>query len=417
AIASKHIALACGFDNSIGADIGGTSADISIVVGGESKIVRNWHVDYGHPICFPSLEVLTIGAGGGSVAWVDDGGALRVGPHSAGGVPGPACYGLGGQAATTTDAQLVLGRLSTSLAGGLRILVPEQAAAAVGRIAAQIGSSVEEAAAGILRVASANMADALRIMSVRRGHDPRDFALIAFGGAGPLHAVDLARELGIPEVVVPAHPGVTSAVGCLLVDIRHDVGAMFIRDVESADPYEVESMFLELESASRASLLEDRVEPERISLQRFVEMRYRGQSRSLPVAVDGPVRVLDGLVAKFHAQHRREFGFSQIGAEVELYQLSVAAFGVVDKPRITPGSHGTAPLEPAARRRVRVTDEDTWIETPVYRREDLYPEARLDGPAIIAQADSTTLLPPDSVAVVDDMLNLRVSPFAGVRSP
>lgn len=410
AIASRHIALACGFENSIGLDIGGTSADISIVFDGESRIVRNWHVDYGHPICFPSIEVLTIGAGGGSLAWVDDGGALRVGPQSAGAVPGPACYGLGGTTATTTDAQLVLGRLGTSLAGGTRILDPEPAARAVGKVAAELGCSAEEAAVGILRVAAANMADALRIMSVRRGHDPREFALVAFGGAGPLHAVELARELGIPEIVVPPHPGTTSALGCLLVDTRHDVSAMFIRDVEAADPFEVESAFLGLEASARASLLDDHVEPERMSLQRFVEVRYRGQSRSLSIAVDGPVRGLDAVTAKFHMQHHLEFGFSQPDAEVELYQLSVSALGVIDKPEVRPDTWGAPPLHPAERRDVRAVETDAWIDTPVFDRTDLFPGARVDGPALISQPDSTTFLPPGSHAVVDDMLNLRVTP-------
>ena len=410
AIASKHIALACGFENSIGLDIGGTSADISIVFDGESRIVRNWHVDYGHPICFPSLEVLTIGAGGGSLAWVDDGGALRVGPQSAGANPGPACYGLGGTSATTTDAQLVLGRIGTSLAGGTRILDPDAAARAVGLVAAELGCSAEEAAVGIVRVASADMADALRIMSVRRGHDPREFALVAFGGAGPLHAVELARELGIPEIVVPPHPGTTSALGCLLVDTRHDLSTMFIRGVDSADPYEVESAFLELEASSRDSLVDDHVAPERMSLQRYVEMRYRGQYRSLSIPVDGPVRGLDGLTAKFHTQHHREFGFSQPEAEVELYQLSVSALGVIDKPEVRPGTWGSPPLTPATRRRVRSVDTDSWIDTPVFDRTDLFPGARIDGPALISQSDSTTLLPPGAAAVVDDMLNLRVTP-------
>ncbi len=415
AIASKHIALACGFENSIGLDIGGTSADISIVADGQSRIVRNWHVDYGHPICFPSLEVLTIGAGGGSLAWVDDGGALRVGPQSAGAVPGPACYGLGGAAATTTDAQLVLGRLSTSLAGGRRMLDPDLAARAVSQVAAQLGCSIEDAAVGIVRVASANMADALRIMSVRRGHDPREFALVAFGGAGPLHAVELALELGIPEIVIPPHPGATSALGCLLVDTRHDFARMFIRDVDSADPYEVESAFLELESSARDSLLNDHVEPERMSLQRFVEMRYRGQSRSLPIAVDGPIRGLDGLAAKFHTQHHREFGFSQLEAEVELYQLSVSALGVIDKPQVVPETWGAPPLNPAERRSVRAVGSNGWTETPVFERADLFPEARIEGPALISQSDSTTLLPAESSAVVDDVLNLRVTPQTGTK--
>ncbi|GAA4555594.1 hydantoinase/oxoprolinase family protein [Pseudonocardia xishanensis] len=410
AIASRHIALSCGFENSIGLDIGGTSADISIVADGQSRIVRNWHVDYGHPICFPSLEVLTIGSGGGSLAWVDDGGALRVGPRSAGAVPGPACYGLGGASATTTDAQLVLGRLSTSLAGGRRILDPELAEAAVADVAADLACSIEDAAVGILRVASANMADALRIMSVRRGHDPRDFALVAFGGAGPLHAVELARELGIPEIVIPPHPGTTSALGCLLVDTRHDFAAMFLRDIDAADPYEIESKFLEIESSARESLLDDHVEPERMSLQRFVEVRYRGQYRTLPVAVGSPVRTLDGLVTSFHAQHRSEFGFSQLEAEVEIYQLSVAAFGVTEKPPLTPDSWGSPPLRATTHRRVRSNDGDAWLETPVFDREHLFPGAELTGPALVSQSDSTTLLPAGSSAVVDDMMNLRVSP-------
>lgn len=410
AIASKHIALSCGFDNSMGLDIGGTSADLSLVFGGESRIVRNWYVDYGHPICFPSLEVLTIGAGGGSVAWVDDGGALRVGPRSAGAQPGPACYGLGGDVATVTDAQLYLGRIGTSLAGGSRILEPARAIAAVADIAGQLGCSADEAAEGILRVASAAMADALRLLSVRRGHDPRDFALVAFGGAGPLHAVELARDLGVSEIVVPVHPGATSALGCLLVDTRHDHSTMFIRDIQSADPYEIESMFLELESASRASLADDHVAPERMSLQRVIEMRYSGQSRALPILVDGPIVGLDGPAALFHEHHRREFGFDQVGADVEIYQLGVAAFGVIDKPDIVPGTYGSGPLVPSCHRKVRFSLDDTCPETPVYERTDLFPGAELPGPAVVAQLDSTTLLPPGSAAVVDEMLNLRISP-------
>lgn len=416
AIASKHIALSCGFDNSMGLDIGGTSADLSIVVAGESRIVRNWYVDYGHPICFPSLEVLTIGAGGGSIAWVDDGGAVRVGPVSAGALPGPACYGMGGEFATVTDAQLCLGRIATSLAGGSRILEPARAVAAVAQIASKLGCSVEDAADGILRVAASAMADALRLLSVSRGHDPRDFALVAFGGAGPLHAVELARELGVAEVVIPGYPGATSALGCLLVDTRHDHSTMFIRDIQSADPYEVESIFLELEAKSRASLRDDHVAPSRMSLQRLIEMRYSGQSRSLPIAIDGPVAGLDGLVAQFHEQHEREFGFSQRGADVELYQLAVTAFGVIDKPQIIPSSFGRGPMTPVSYRQVRFTRERTNQETPVYDRAALFPGAQIAGPAVVSQPDSTTLLPPGSAAVVDESLNLRITPWTKDRA-
>ncbi|MGW2306957.1 hydantoinase/oxoprolinase family protein [Actinomadura luteofluorescens] len=410
AVASRHIALACGYENSLGLDIGGTSADISMVSGGELKITRNWSVDFGHPICFPNLEVLTIGAGGGSMAWVDDGGALRVGPQSAGADPGPACYGLGGTAATTTDAQLVLGQIDTSLAAGSQILDVELARRAVRRIAKELSCSLEDAAVGILRVASANLADALKIVSIRRGQDPRDFALVAFGGAGPMHAVHLARELSLPAVVIPPHPGVTSAFGCLLVDIRHDSSAMFIREAHAADPYEIESTFLRLESHARKSLLDDGVETERISMQRFIEMRYRGQSRSMPIAVDQPVRAIDGLVEKFHVQHRGEFGFSRDHSDVDLFQLSVSALGVIDRPRFGVAGRGNGrPVEPVGRRMVRFVEPRCRLETPVYDRSDLYPGVEVTGPAVIAQPDATTLIPPDWTALVDPMENLRIS--------
>ncbi|MGD9990547.1 MAG: hydantoinase/oxoprolinase family protein, partial [Pseudonocardia sp.] len=205
----------------------------------------------------------------------------------------------------------------------------------------------------------------------------------------------------------------TSALGCLLVDSRQDFSRMFIRDVSAADPYEIESMYLELEAVSRESLVEDHVEQERISLQRFVEMRYRGQSRSLSIAVDGSIHGVDGLTEKFHTQHHREFGFSQPGAVVEFYQLAVSAIGVIDKPQVVPGTWGAPPLKPSTRRRVRL-DTDAWIDTPVFERAHMFPGARVEGPALVSQTDSTTLLPPGSAAVVDDMLNLRVTPTAQV---
>ncbi|TXK89813.1 hydantoinase/oxoprolinase family protein, partial [Parageobacillus sp. SY1] len=223
AIASRYIANLCGYKNAIGLDMGGTSTDISLMYDGNLRITKDWYIEYGYPIRFPSIEILTIGAGGGSIAWIDKGGSLRNGPRSAGADPGPACYGKGGENCTNTDANLILGRLSENLLNGQMKLDKQKAIQSIQRIASVYNYTIEEAANAILKVANANMCDALRLISVRRGYDPREFALVAFGGAGPLHGAYLAKEMEIPVVIVPPHPGVAAAMGCLLVDVQHDI--------------------------------------------------------------------------------------------------------------------------------------------------------------------------------------------------
>ncbi len=240
AIASRYFAGLCGYQNAIGLDMGGTSADISLAENGNLRMTDKWEVEWGHPICFPSIEVLTIGAGGGSISWLDKAGALRNGPQSAGSVPGPACYKAGGTEPTNTDANIILGRVGGELAGGAKKLDRDAAVTAMKKIAEPLGLNLIEASLATLRVANANMADAVRQISIARGHDPRDFALVAFGGAGPLHGADIARELIIPVVVVPPNPGVTSAVGCVLVDVQHDLTQMFFKDAAHADLAEIE---------------------------------------------------------------------------------------------------------------------------------------------------------------------------------
>ncbi|MFX0200234.1 MAG: hydantoinase/oxoprolinase family protein, partial [Candidatus Hodarchaeota archaeon] len=222
AVAMKHTAQLCGFQNAIGIDMGGTSCDISLSFNGELRVKNKFEVQHGYPIMYPSIEVITIGAGGGSIAWVDQGGSLRNGPYSAGADPGPACYQMGGEEPTNTDANLILGYLDTVLLAGRMKLSKEAAEKAIQKIAAKFDMSVVEAAYSIFKVANANMCDAIRLISVSRGYDPREFVLIAFGGAGPLHAAFLAREIGIPTVIVPLYPGIHAATGCLLVDIQHD---------------------------------------------------------------------------------------------------------------------------------------------------------------------------------------------------
>src|SRR5581483_7693450 len=301
AIASRHLAVLCGFPNAIGFDMGGTSTDVSLAFGGEERVTKEWFVEYGYPICFPSIEVLTIGAGGGSFAWIDEAGSLRNGPQSAGAHPGPACYGRGNNRPTNTDANLVLGRLGGDLIGGAMTLDRAAAERAVAEhVAEPLGLGVVEAADAIIQVANANMADAMRLISIRRGYDPRDFCLVAFGGAGPLHGAALAEELSIPTVLVPPSPGITSALGCLLVDIRHDLSAMFLAHVDSVDREALEAEFAKLEAEARERLAAEGVPEAQMSLQRLVDMRYLGQWRSLTIPVSTPTD-MDAAVATFHA--------------------------------------------------------------------------------------------------------------------
>src|SRR3984885_2260548 len=247
AIASRHIAAQCGFPNSIGLDMGGTSCDVSLAYEGQSRVTKDWFVEFGYPIRFPSIEVLTIGAGGGSLAWIDEAESLRNGPQSAGAPPGPACYSQGNRQPTNTDANVTLGRLGAKLAGGLNLSAEKARDAVRTGVAESFKLGLEEAADAIIRVANANMANAVRLISISRGYDPRDFALVAFGGAGALDGADIAMELSIPAVIVPPHPGITSAMGCLLVDVQHDLATSYLKPAAEADPKAIEAAFKALE--------------------------------------------------------------------------------------------------------------------------------------------------------------------------
>jgi N-methylhydantoinase A len=410
AIACRQIAALCGFENAIGLDMGGTSTDISLVYGGDIRTTNEWAVEYGHPICFPSIEILTIGAGGGSLAWIDPAGSLRNGPQSAGADPGPAAYGRGGEEPTNTDANIVLGRLGGELVGGAVTLDAAAAQRAVQRIAEPLGLETTDAARAIIRVADANMADAVRLTSIRRGYDPREFALVVFGGAGALHGASLAKELSIPTVIVPPNPGITSALGCLLVDVRHDLSEMYLRQIDEAQAPEIEAEFAKLEAEGRERLAAEGVPEDRMTFQRSIAMRYLGQWRSLAVDVaPGPVS-LEAVVAHFHAEHEREFAYRREGAAIEIYQLALQAVGVTPKPELArhPVQDGAALPAPAATRDVHFDEVDGAVQTPVYDRSALPAGARVEGPAIIQQLDSTIVVPPDVVAEVDEHLIIRM---------
>lgn len=411
AIAVADIANRCGYPNAIGLDMGGTSTDISLVYDGEVRTTKQWQVEYGFPISFPSIEVLTIGAGGGSLAWIDEAGSLRNGPTSAGAAPGPACYGWGGTEPTNTDANLVLGRLGSALVGGGLNLDTEAAEKAIRRVIAdRLDVDTDTAASDIIQVANANMADAVRLLSIRRGYDPRDFVLVVCGGAGALHGAALAKELNIPTVVVPPHPGITSAQGCLLVDIRHDLSAMFQGLVTDIDTAELEREFVRLEREGLQRLEHEGVPADRMVLDRSISMRYAGQWRSLTVTAGSGEGCLAEAVERFHEEHERDYSFRRDDTPVEIYQIGLRAIGTTPKPQFPQHTVQTteAPA-PGMYRSVFFDEFGERVATPVYARDDLRYGARIEGPAIISQLDSTTVVPPSATAVIDEWANIRIT--------
>jgi len=409
AIASKYFAGLCGYTNAIGLDMGGTSADISLAEDGALRMTDKWEVDWGHPICFPSVEVMTIGAGGGSISWLDKAGSLRNGPQSAGSVPGPACYAAGGTEATNTDANIILGRVGTELAGGKKKLDREAAITAMSKVGDALDLDIVQASLATLRVANANMADAVRLISIARGHDPRDFVLVAFGGAGPLHGADIARELNIPAVVIPPNPGVTSAVGCMLVDIQHDVTKMFLKEAADVETTEIETAFKDIEIEGRERLFRDGVKEEDMTFQRFIDMRYRGQWRSLAVPVPAHIETMEDAVATFHEEYEKAHNFRREDFPIEIYRLTVRAIGVTPKPsfpKVTIAEGATA--KPKGTREVWFHGQTSALTTNIYDRDDLPAGLTIEGPAVIDQLDSTTVIPPNSTAYIDEWLNIQI---------
>lgn len=408
AIASKHIAKLCGFNNAIGLDMGGTSTDISLMYDGDIRITKDWSIEYGYPIGFPSIEILTIGAGGGSLAWKDTGGSLRNGPKSAGAMPGPACYGRGGTEPTNSDANLVLGRLGVNLLDGTMQLDKDAAVQAVKKIADEFDQSTEEAANAIIEVANANMSDAVRLISVRRGYDPRDFALVAFGGAGPLHGAYLAKDLNIPKIIIPTHPGVAAAMGCLLVDVRHDISKTYVKKVQDASIEELTTQFHDLRVEAKALLEEEGISDETSTLMNYMDLRYKGQWRSLAVAVPDELTSLDEVLAAFHKEHEREFAFSDPQQVIEIYGLRVTAIGTVPKPEFLQHTP-VGSIEDAYKETRAVYFDGQYVETNVYNRDKLPVLAQIEGPAIIDQLDTTTVIPPGFTAEVDTYKNIIIT--------
>jgi N-methylhydantoinase A len=416
AVGAAYIGQLAGYSNLISFDMGGTSCDVALIADGEPSHQAGWKIEHKVPVQFPAIDVSTIGAGGGTIAWIDRAGSLRSGPQSAGASPGPASYGTGGEEPTNTDCNLVLGRLDPKrFLGGDFELQPELAEEAIrAKVAEPLGMSLEDAAEGVLRVSNENMVDALRLISVERGYDPRDYALIAFGGAGPLHACHCAAELSVPTVIVPRSPGLASAFGQLRVEIRDDTQKPLLTKHHDLDPQGLERAFQELEEGARQMLTREGLSSDEITLQRSVDLKYYQQTTYLNLSVpDGEIdqATVDELVQSFLDRHQEEFGYS-VGLEytsVEFVNARLTALGPAPVGELrrdeTRGSAGDAIIE---KRNVHFAEEDGWVEATVYDRDRLLAGASLEGPAIVQEVDSTTVVPPGGKAEVDEYRNLII---------
>ncbi|HET6868254.1 MAG TPA: hydantoinase/oxoprolinase family protein [Solirubrobacteraceae bacterium] len=377
-------------------DMGGTSADIGIVTeqGVDEASARDTWVG-GYPLLVPMLDVHTIGAGGGSIAFVDPAGGFRVGPRSAGALPGPACYGNGGQDPTVTDAHVVLGRIDPDrFLGGQMHLDLEAARAAVAGLADRLGLSLAEAAEGTITIANANMARAIRSRTVEKGHDPREFALVAFGGAGPLHAAEVAESLGIPEVIVPPHPGITSASGLLTSDLKYDQMQTVFMVQGAVDSARLNDGLEELEGQLREWLRRDGVADADIEVARMLDCRYAGQGYELRLSL-GNGRFSEADLDRFHALHEREYGHS-FGDPIEIVNARVSAVG--RRPALAGVRSGSGDAERALigerESTFRVNGGLESLPTRFYDRQSLPVGESLSGPAIVFHPDTTTLVPP-----------------------
>jgi N-methylhydantoinase A len=406
-----YVANLAGYRNVITFDMGGTSTDVSLIEDGQASVRMELEVD-GLPVRTPMIDINTVGAGGGSVAWIDSGGHLKVGPHSAGAVPGPAAYGRGGTEATVTDANVALGILNReSLLGGRMPVDAAAADATVAALADQLNLQPTDVAQGILAIVTANMARAIRVISVERGYDPRDFTLLAFGGAGPLHAVRLARELDIPRVLVPTVPGILSALGLLVADLRVDFSRTRVLPAVAESLEAANTTLLELESEALAWMDREGIDPDRRRLRRVADMRYVGQNYELSIEL--PEARLDerGLVAvldAFHAAHDQAYGFASPGEPAQFVTFRLEASSDVPKASLTEFAEGSGSPDDALldTRRVFLPEAGGWTDCPVYDRDRLGRGQRFDGPAVVEQMDTTTLVLPGQTAEVDRFGNL-----------
>jgi N-methylhydantoinase A len=406
-IGARRIGEAAGFADLISVDVGGTSADVCLIRGGEAEVTVEGRIG-SWPLHVPMIDIHTIGAGGGSIARVTGDGTLTVGPESAGAQPGPVCYGAGGEEPTVTDAHLVLGRIPAHLLGGEIALDADRARRAIEeRVARPLGLPLEAAAQGILDIVNNNMVGALRLVSVERGYDPRDFALVPFGGAGPLHGSDLAALLGMRTIVVPRHPGVLSTFGLLGTEVRNDYARTSLQKPPDYDLAALGAVYAELEGHAQAWLAAEGVPPAARRVTRLADLRYRHQGFELTVPWPERGLAIESLLARFHERHRLLYTYALPEAPVEIVTLRVAAARRVRRFRL-PSLERRGPARGRPSRRRVFFAGTGWKTCPCLERDQLGAGAVVTGPAIVEQLDATTVIPPGQRAMVDRAGNLVI---------
>ncbi len=410
-VGAFYTGVQAGYPDIITLDMGGTSTDVSLCPG---RIKETTSANLGgYPVSVPMIEIHTVGAGGGSIARVDAGGALVVGPQSAGADPGPACYGTGDRI-TVTDANLTLGRLrSDGFLGGRMTLDQERSQALMTDLAGGVGASATDTALGIIRVVNSNMERAIRAISLERGYDPREFTLVPFGGAGPMHACELAAELGIPRVLVPGHPGILSALGVAIADVVKDYSRTVMLRGEDLDKARLEEEFHGMEQLARAELVEEGLPADSMVSRRFLDVRYVGQSFELTVdcpSLTGRGDLTRSIASEFYAAHLQRFGYADRALPVEVVNLRLKLELAVDKPLLEPAADCGSDSSHAAVGNVEVVFAQGAVDTALYDRDRLQTGNRIAGPALLLQLDTTIVVPPEWAGEVDPYGNLLLEP-------
>ena len=412
-IGAKYIAGLSGVSNLVTLDMGGTSTDVSTIVSARESFTTSYEIEFGVPIQIPMLDIRTMGAGGGSIAWIDKGGMLRVGPQSAGAQPGPACYGRGGEDPTVTDANVVLGRINPSnFLGGEMSLDVDAAKQAIKNVADQIEVSIDEAAIGIVQIANNNMVGALRMVLTERGLDPRDFTLLAFGGAGPVHITDVMHSASIPSGIVPNFPGQFSAFGFIMTDARVDLERTAPMTSKAFNAEHASRVLSDLVSEAKQSLSTQGYQAN-LEIYRSLEMRYFGQNHELEVAVEfdsfDEQTILD-VWQQFHSVHKTCYNFDIPGETIELISIKVTAVSLTPKPNLLEIGRSSGPVISEGTRLVRY--DSGHIETPIYSREHLKAGDSFNGPAIIEEGASVTIIRPEYNVKIDLYGNILIGEIA-----
>jgi N-methylhydantoinase A len=413
-IAAARLGEALGCRHIISFDMGGTTAKSSLIKDFHPEVTSSYYVGgyvSGHPMMLPVVDIVEVGNGGGSIAWIDAAGGLKIGPQSSGAVPGPACYGQGGSEPTVTDANLIAGRIDPEyfLGSGIRLQRDKAVQAISEKIASPLGLSLEEAALGILTIANFNMSLSVRAVSVEKGYDPRDCVLVPSGGGGALHAIAIARELSVPRVIIPPMPAHFSALGMLMADLKHDYVQTFVRELADTTGMEIADAFTGLEKSATDTLTEEGAKPEQIVLRRFLDMRYRGQEYTLPVLLTEDLRALTDFSAirsRFDELHQEHYGHSAPTEPVMMVNLRLSALGRVDNS--LPVTSAWRDEDRGLRGRRPVIFESTPLDCPIYLRSGFKSGDQLDGPAVIEEVGATILVYPGDKIQVNDFGHLVV---------